>query len=70
MDSKLYARVDAWFEAHKEELIRDIIRLVRIPSVSDPSSGEAPFGEGCRRAMDEMLQIGREHGFVTEDYDH
>ena len=70
MDRKLYRKIDAWFEAHREELIRDIIRLVRIPSVSDPASGTAPFGAACRRAMDEMLEIGREHGFVTENYDY
>lgn len=70
MDRKLYRKIDAWFEAHREELIRDIIRLVRIPSVSDPASGTVPFGAACRRAMDEMLEIGREHGFVTENYDY
>ena len=70
MDRELYRKIDAWFEAHREELIRDIIRLVRIPSVSDPASGTVPFGAACRRAMDEMLEIGREHGFVTENYDY
>ena len=59
MDRELYRKIDAWFEAHREELIRDIIRLVRIPSVSDPASGTVPFGAACRRAMDEMLEIGR-----------
>lgn len=68
MDRELYMRAGAWLEAHREELAADIMRLVRIPSVSDPASGTAPFGEGCRRVMDEMLQIGREHGFVAENY--
>ena len=70
MDQELYERAGVWFEAHREELVQDIVRLVRIPSVSDPDSGKPPFGAACREVMDEMLQIGREHGFVTENYDY
>ena len=70
MDQELYERAGAWFEAHRKELVQDIVRLVRIPSVSDPDSGKPPFGAACREVMDEMLQIGREHGFVTENYDY
>ena len=70
MDRELYRKIDAWFEAHREELIQDIIRLVRIPSISDPDSGTAPFGPACRRAMDEILKIGKEHGFAAENYDY
>ena len=70
MEQKLYERISAWMEEHREELIRDIMRLVRIPSVSDPVSGTRPFGAPCREAMDEMLKIAEEHGFVTENYDY
>lgn len=70
MDGELYQRVDAWFEAHREDMVRDIMRLVRIPSVSDPDAVEKPFGKGCRDCLDEMLAIGREHGFDTENYDY
>ena len=49
MDRELYDKVSRWFEEHREEMIGDIIRLVRIPSVSCPQEGEeAPFGEACR----------------------
>ncbi|MCI9321295.1 MAG: M20/M25/M40 family metallo-hydrolase [Lachnospiraceae bacterium] len=69
MDRELYDKVSRWFEEHREEMIGDIIRLVRIPSVSCPQEGEeAPFGEACRDCLEEMLAMGREFGFHTENY--
>lgn len=69
MDRELYNKISRWFEDHRDEMTRDIIRLVRIPSISSPQeSDEAPFGEGCRDCLEEMLALGREHGFCTENY--
>jgi succinyl-diaminopimelate desuccinylase len=69
MDRELYDKVSRWFEEHREKMIGDIIRLVRIPSVSCPQEGEeAPFGEACRDCLEEMLAMGREFGFHTENY--
>lgn len=69
MDRELYDRVSAWFDAHREQMTQDIARLVKIPSVSVPQAGDgAPFGEACRDCLEEMLAIGREHGFCTENY--
>lgn len=99
-DKKIYQQVSGWMDAHKEEMIRDIQRLVRIPSISAPDTAadmaapnavadiavpnaaadisapnaaagtSAPFGAACREAMDLMLQIGREHGFHTENHEY
>ena len=69
MDRELYDKVSRWFEGHREEMIGDIMRLVRIPSVSCPQEEEdAPFGEACRDCLEEMLAMGREFGFHTENY--
>ncbi|MDO4292346.1 MAG: Sapep family Mn(2+)-dependent dipeptidase [Eubacteriales bacterium] len=70
MDNELYKRVSDWFDDHREAMVRDIERLVRIPSVSEPSEEQPPFGQACRDCMDEMLAMGREHGFSTENYDY
>ena len=69
MDRELYDKVSAWFEEHREQMTEDIMRLVRIPSVSGPGGdSQAPFGRPCRECLEEMLAIGREHGFHTENY--
>lgn len=70
MDKELYQKVSDWFELHKNELIEDIMRLVRIGSVSNPEAEQKPFGAECRLCMDEMLKIGEEHGFYTENYEY
>lgn len=71
MDRELYERVSKWFDRHREQMIGDIMRLVRIPSISTPQEREdAPFGEACRECLEEMLAIGREHGFCTENYEN
>lgn len=70
MDKELYQKVNDWFEARKGAMAEDIMRLVRIESVSKPGADGLPFGAGPLKAMEEMLAIGREHGFETENYDN
>ena len=49
----------------------DIIRqLVEIPSVKGKPEQSAPFGAEPRRALDKMLEICREYGFVTGCHDN
>lgn len=69
-DKKLYQKISGWIDGHRESMIRDIRRLVRIPSISEQGTPEQPFGKNCREAMDLMLQIGREHGFHTENHEY
>lgn len=55
----------------KEDLIADIQALCRIPSVLDPNTAKEgqPFGQGCRDALDCMLNFGRRDGFEVKDVD-
>ena len=55
----------------KDDLIADIQKLCRIESVLDFSTAKEnqPFGQGCRDALDCMLEFGKRDGFVTKDVD-
>lgn len=55
----------------KEDMIKDIETLCRIPSVLDEeTAGEnQPFGKACRTALDAMLAIGRRDGYECVDVD-
>lgn len=68
MDRELYEKAGAWLEEHKNAMVEDIKRLVRIDSVSRPGTDDTPFGRGCVQALEEMLAIGREHGFHCENH--
>lgn len=71
MDRELYGRISRWFDEHRNQMTEDIMRLVRIPSISSPQEdNEAPFGKECRDCLEEMLALGREHGFCTENYEN
>ena len=70
MNRELYEKVSVWFDEHREAMVSDISRLVRIESISQPGKDDTPFGNGCLRALEEMLEIGKEHGFDVENYDN
>ncbi len=57
--------------AQKENIVNDLIRLVRVPSISDPThGGEYPFGRECARALGVYSEIAREHGLYTRSFDN
>jgi succinyl-diaminopimelate desuccinylase len=61
--------MDAWIDAHREELIGDLIRLINVRSVSaPPDDPENPFGQGCADALSLALEMGQEKGLYAEDY--
>src|SRR5699024_10912931 len=57
MKDQQFASIDAFVEQHRDDILRDITRLVAVPSVQgDPAPG-APFGPGPRAALDTALAI-------------
>lgn len=60
--------ISEWIDAHADELVRDIGRLVAVPSVRGEPEPDAPFGHGPRRALDEMVSLCAGYGFATETY--
>jgi succinyl-diaminopimelate desuccinylase len=55
----------------EKELITKTQELLRIKSVLDESSTseDAPLGQGIKEALDYMLNLGRQEGFVVENVD-
>lgn len=67
LDQKL---LDTYFETHREELIRDICRLVAIPSERGEAKPGMPYGEGPAKALAEGIKIAQELGFSVKNYDN
>ncbi|SHJ88262.1 succinyl-diaminopimelate desuccinylase [Anaerocolumna jejuensis DSM 15929] len=66
-------QIREWVYSKRKNIIRDIGRIVNICSVSDIEElqeMQSPFGEGCRFVLDEMLAIGKDLGFQTENYNY
>lgn len=57
-----------YMQAHREDMVRDLIRLARIPSVQSAPGEHAPFGEECARCLREAAALFRENGFTVREY--
>lgn len=69
MDQATEKKLDAWLEAHFDEIVEDIKRVVSIPSVSTYEEEGTPFGAGCKKALEKTLEIAAGYGFATRNYE-
>lgn len=60
-------RAQDWLRAHEEELLSDLVRMLRIPSLEGDSEPNAPFGKPVRDALDLALSIADSWGMKTKD---
>lgn len=63
-------KITDFIYAHREQMVDVIRQLVEIPSVKGAPQPGAPFGTEPKRALDKMLEICREMGFVTKCCDN
>lgn len=67
MKDPRWASIDAFAENNRENILRDITRLVAVPSVEGAPEPGAPFGAGPRAALDKALEIAGELGLQTHN---
>ena len=58
-----------FIDNHFSEMVRDLAKLVSIPSVKGEPQEGMPFGEGPAKALDCMLDIAKEYGFHTQNHE-
>ena len=64
MNDPRWASIDAFAEQNRDNILRDITRLVAVPSVEGTPEPGAPFGAGPRAALDKALEIAAELGLT------
>lgn len=69
MNDSRWASIDAFAEQNRDNILRDITRLVAVPSVEGTPEPGAPFGRGPKAALDRALEIAAELGLDTHDAD-
>lgn len=68
MDKELLKQIDTMIEGCTRELAELTMGLINIKSVkSDPVPG-GPFGEGCKRVLDTVMELAQREGFFCTDY--
>ena len=65
MNDPRWASIDAFAEKNRENILRDITRLVAVSSVEGTPEPGAPFGAGPKAALDKALEIAAELGLQT-----
>ena len=65
IDENRLSDISRFAESPGRDIVRDIARLVSIPSVEGPAAPDAPFGIESKRALDCALQIAKELGLDT-----
>ncbi|MGL5797874.1 MAG: dipeptidase PepV, partial [Cetobacterium sp.] len=55
---------------YKDEVIKSIGDSVRIKSVQEAPIEGMPFGEGPAKALQHMLNLGKELGFEVQNFDN
>ncbi len=55
---------------YKEEVVKSIQESVRIKSVQEEPLEGMPFGEGPAKALEHMLNLGKELGFEVQNFDN
>ena len=58
-----------FIDNHFSEMVRDLAKLVSIPSMKGEPQEGMPFGEGPAKALDCMLDIAKEYGFHTQNHE-
>lgn len=69
-DEELSGKIDRWLQDHKDDFVRDLGRLVAVPSISREGEGGYPFGPECARVLDEAAGIAAQYGFTVENHEY
>lgn len=62
-------KIDAFVEAHRQELIDDVCELCRINSEKMPAEEDMPFGPGAAECLDAAMDMAEGYEFEVTDYD-
>lgn len=69
-DSNLLGEIDNWIVQNKDAFVRDLDRLVAIPSVSAKGNEQYPFGKNCKDVLDEAASLAEGYGFHMENHEY
>lgn len=69
MDAELIKRIDEEIFNARELVAQDTIALVRINSEQGEPAPGAPYGEGPKKVLDKVLEMGKTDGFYCTDYE-
>lgn len=70
MTRNVVDQIEEWIEGHKEQLVKDVISLVNIKSVSEKSDAPYIYGQGCAKVLQKALDLCQRYGFETKNHEY
>ena len=67
---KINRQIDTFIEKNQNEIIENVCRLVRIPSVEEKGCTTYPYGVKCAEALDFCAELAKEKGLIVDNYDY
>ena len=63
--------LDKYIDELRDSIVQETCNIINIPSVSEETGNpEMPFGEGCKKVLDYVLDLGNKLGFRTKNIDN
>lgn len=69
-NSDMRTKIDAWFDQHADELIKDVGKLVAVKSIRGEALPGKPYGEGPAAALQAASAILKEKGFDAQNFEN
>lgn len=63
-------QIDEYFARCKDEILEDIKKIVAVQSDKMEAKPGMPFGEGPAKALEVALEMAKEKGLITKNYDN
>lgn len=63
---KWVSEVLAYLRSHRQDMVSDLMELVRVPSIAGERVGELPFGQEVDRALRVAARLFEKHGFTVK----
>ncbi|MBR6509453.1 MAG: Sapep family Mn(2+)-dependent dipeptidase [Clostridia bacterium] len=66
VDKVILDQIDNYIRENKEDIVKDLLELIRIPSVQSDAENDAPYGKACKRVLEETKKLYERHGFKSQ----
>lgn len=63
-------KINQTIDSLKNEMIEDLIELIKIPSKKSEAKPGAPYGENCKKVLEKAIEISSNKGFATKNIDN
>ena len=58
--------IEDYINKHRDEILSDLMTLVRIPSIKADRVADKPYGHACAKALEASKNLFDENGFETK----